>query len=406
MPASEPWPWPFLALRVAARFQQRIADEGEEAPSKGGVPPRWQEWLDAVHQGGKAKVPNPNAETRDRYSEVAFSTALKDKDVFRKAMKEYHEWIKKNPEDKKGPSAPAKAEKTDEKPKPKSEEKKTPAKSKPVGMDPKGALVVTDKEVDETLAKHKAALDDLVTKMKKDVADYEKKFSARSDKDTPKVAKEAFAALSDSEKMLHVGGYMIGEYFEKQMKSDPKMLGLHNGLVMDWTDSSGQPPSDEIDGLMSSLGVEGYTLPKEEADAKDGRARGAKNEEMKKYVHEVLKFNRAVFKHLGLKEMTVFRGVNGQGADKAEPGDKLSIKTRELSSFSSDPSQATGFGTAFKSKVPVENIFWSYLTTPIMGSDANPKAKMNTDYTGEGELVIMGASALPGTCVGRGGKRK
>jgi hypothetical protein len=206
--------------------------------------------------------------------------------------------------------------------------------------------------------------------------------------------------------MLHVSGYLIGEYFEKHLKSSTSFTKLHNGLIMDWTDSSGQPPSDEINGLMASIGVEGHTLPKEEADAKEGRARGAKDEEMKKYVHEVLKFNRAVFKHLGMKEVTVFRGVNGQGADKAQPGDKLAIKTRELSSFSTDPSQATGFGTAFETKVPVENIFWSYLTTSIMGSDANPKAKMSTDYTGEAEMVVMGASALSSSCIGRGGKRK
>jgi hypothetical protein len=401
-----------IALRVMTRFLGRTADAQEEDPSKGGVPPRWKEWLDKVHQGGSEKVPNPNPETRDRFKDVSFTTALKDKDVFRKALKEYHEWAKKNPE-KRDP-IPREAPKeesdksTDSKPKTepsKSNGKRTESK-KSVGMSPKGELIVTDKEVDETLSKHKAALDEVIGKMKKGVAEYEKKFGARSDKDTPSVAKEAFSQLSEAEKLLHVNGYMIGEYFEKHLKSNSKLNKVHNGLVMDWTDSSGQPPSDEINGLMSSLGVEGYTLPKEEADAKEGRARGAKDQAMKEYAHEILKFNRAVFKHLGLKELTLFRGVNGQGADKAQPGDDLVVKTRELSSFSSDPSQATGFGTAFKMKVPVENIFWSYLTTPIMGSDANPKAKTNTDYTGEAEMVVMGASAIHGKCVGRGGKKK
>lgn len=100
-----------LADRVATRWI-RLSDE-EADPSKGGVPARWQEWLDATHQGGRKKVPNPNAETQGRYKEVSFSTALKDKKVFQKALKEYREWAKKHPEKDKPAQKPQKSEESD-----------------------------------------------------------------------------------------------------------------------------------------------------------------------------------------------------------------------------------------------------------------------------------------------------
>lgn len=150
-----------LALRVARRFlaeSDRFADEGgeEEDSSKGGVPPRWQEWLDAVHEGGKAKVPNPNAETRDRYHEVAFTTALKDKKTFGKAMKEYYEWIGKHPEKKEPSEKPSlKAEE----PKAPEAKKDEPEKKPEKETEPKGSkgfkgFDVSDEEIEKVRKKY------------------------------------------------------------------------------------------------------------------------------------------------------------------------------------------------------------------------------------------------------------
>jgi len=103
-----------LVARVVARFLQ--AEDGEEKkPGKGGVPARWQEFLDKVHHGGKERVKNPNPKTQSRHKEVAYSTALKYPKFFLEAMKEYNEWAKKNPKDKGEGGAKGKA--PEEKPK-------------------------------------------------------------------------------------------------------------------------------------------------------------------------------------------------------------------------------------------------------------------------------------------------
>jgi GNAT superfamily N-acetyltransferase len=86
------------AVHTASTDPWSIYADEEPDPAKGGVPARWNEWLDAAHEGGRIKVPNPNSETRSRYKEVSFSTALRDKQFFQKAMKEYREWAKKNPD--------------------------------------------------------------------------------------------------------------------------------------------------------------------------------------------------------------------------------------------------------------------------------------------------------------------
>lgn len=106
-----------LVERVAARFLTADA-EGEEDPKKGGVPARWNEWLDETKAEGKKKVPNPNPETKTKSPEVSFSTALKDKAFFQQALKDYQLWAKKTPEaeGEKAPSAKPKAEPEERKP--------------------------------------------------------------------------------------------------------------------------------------------------------------------------------------------------------------------------------------------------------------------------------------------------
>lgn len=77
--------------RIAWRYASLPEITGERNPS------RWKEWLDAVHEGGKKKVPNPNSETAGRFKTVSFSTALKYKPFFDKAVEEFRKWIEENP---------------------------------------------------------------------------------------------------------------------------------------------------------------------------------------------------------------------------------------------------------------------------------------------------------------------
>jgi hypothetical protein len=90
-----------LAVRVAARFDSRIArgpvveDEEEESTdsSQPHMPALWPDFLEEMHHGGKEKVRNPNPDTRKQFPQVSFSTALKLRPFFQRALKEYHRWL-------------------------------------------------------------------------------------------------------------------------------------------------------------------------------------------------------------------------------------------------------------------------------------------------------------------------
>ena len=109
-----------LALRVATLYQKRALSTGEDTEetsgNKGRVPPRWKEWLDATQQGGKRMVPNPspNPLSRERHRQVSFSTALKNKDFYKKAIEAYQHWVEKT-ESKEKPKEKPEAKPTEDK---------------------------------------------------------------------------------------------------------------------------------------------------------------------------------------------------------------------------------------------------------------------------------------------------
>lgn len=376
-----------LIRSVVARFVK--ADE--EEPSKGGVPARWDEWLKAVHEGGREMAPNPNPATRDRYKEVTFSTALKDKGVFKKAIKEYHEWVKKNPE-KDGPSKP-KTKKQPEEPKeaPQESDALSPAENaeKPPLQKP---LKVTPESLDVLIKKHKKNFDSATKAMKAAVADYENNYANMTTvlgDDIPSYAVTEFKALSEEEKMLHVAGHLIGKLFEESLSKED--LLTHKTFTRAWQDSSSNGTSQQLHGALSSLGVEGHQTEKDK-EKEHYREAGKQKEWLKDYMGKAYAFSQAYYKHIGLKEVTLFRGV--VGIDKAEDGEEVSIETRELSSFTSDPKIAAQFGRPLKMKVPVENILWSNVVAPTLGEKEPPGR-------GEGEIAVMGASKIPGKVIGR-----
>lgn len=91
---------------IVARYTLKLAQEGPGQSSSeskgGGVPPQWNEWLKAEHQGGKEKVSNPSQDTKSRFPQVSYSTALKDKAFRERAMKEYKDWVKDQDDGGKG----------------------------------------------------------------------------------------------------------------------------------------------------------------------------------------------------------------------------------------------------------------------------------------------------------------
>lgn len=109
-------------LKEAGESSERRDTEESAEPAKSskkpkGPPPRWDEFLGEKHQKGKVKVTNPNSKTRDKYPQVMFTTALKDKGFMAKTMKEYSEWLKNKPSSKPAKEAPKEDSKKKDAPK-------------------------------------------------------------------------------------------------------------------------------------------------------------------------------------------------------------------------------------------------------------------------------------------------
>ena len=366
-----------LTLRVAARYyRSKIAlstGEGESEPTrKGKVPPKWKEWLDATQEGGKRKVPNPSSDpkSRERSPEVAFSTALKNKSFYGKAIKEYYEWVGKQKDEgtpEKKPAAPA----------------ETPSETKSKGDtsdDSKGSsnpLELDEKRITAIIEENKEQFDKLTKEMTSTVKSFK---SAHMKKrypgdQYPNKFKKAFDRLTPQEQALWAGGNKLGQHFQEYMaKQDPEVQRVGRGAVAGWRIAGDFADSESVQnmiGAVESWGVKGSRTPKEEeGEAKEFREDGAKNKKLKEYTQKVYEYTQAYYKHLGIKELTLFRGVKGQGLDKAKKGSDASLDTRSISSFSYDASRADAFGKAIEFKIPIEKILMSNTTHPELGTEA------------------------------------
>ena len=86
-------------------------------------------------------------------------------------------------------------------------------------------------------------------------------------------------------------------------------------------DMSKSEPAQNMMGLAESWGVKGGRLPAEKTKEADKyREEGKNNKELNQYAQESYEFTQAFFKHLGIKEITLFRGVKGQGIEKGTSG--------------------------------------------------------------------------------------
>jgi hypothetical protein len=141
------------------------------------------------------------------------------------------------------------------------------------------------------------------------------------------------------------------------------------------------------------MGVGGYAAPKDR-EVDTHRDAGKKRKALKEYLSKAYAFTQAYFKHIGLKEMTLYRGVMDKSVTEADEGEDVQMETRELSSFTSDPKVAARFGRPMKTKVPVKHILWSNLNAKELAGQIPPG-------TGEAEFAVMGASGLVGKTIGQ-----
>lgn len=266
----------------------------------------------------------------------------------------------------------------------------------------------------ETVASHKAKFEAFDKEETRAAESFKTKYSPneyvddKTDRMTP-----AFAKLPLAEKLIHVGGHKLGQHFESTLsKAETKM---HGRYFERWRTSAGSydqegmgraedfdHSSQELQGLASSLGVSGQGAPADDAADKEtngdvvkARRKGAKDSKLQAYAKKMYDYQQAYFKHAGLKELTLYRGINGTDVDDTSEGTDVSVNSRELASFTADPNVAKGFGRVIAFKIPVERVFASSLVRPGIGSETHGSAGSSSSF-GEAEFLIMGASDLVG----------
>ena len=194
--------------------------------------------------------------------------------------------------------------------------------------------------------------------------------------------RDAFEEMPEESQLLASIARAASQQFERSVVKNHK---LHEDLTVAWAESTSEDLSQQLQGSLSAIGVEGQAAPGETSAGL--RDQGAKNSEMREWVKEVQAFTQAVLKHYGISELTVYRGVKDQ-LDDAEKGDEIGLDCREASSFSLAPSQARRFSnTVVAMRIPASRV----LLSAVSSSELNALA--------EHEVVVMGASALKGILV-------
>jgi actin-related protein len=257
-------------------------------------------------------------------------------------------------------------------------------------------LGVTNEDIEAVAKEQAKTFDTLIEEGRKAAKTFD------YDDDNPRAIKE-WGQLSEAEKLLTIIGPKIGEKFEANLRG--ALLEKHTHFKNEWAETSTSKGAQEMMGLLSSLGVKGSPAPDDaksaqeaKIDLKKVRDDGSKDAALKEYAKRAYIYQQAFFKHLGVKEVTLYREVYGQGLTDDDgkalippkDGSTVGTETREISSFTADPSVAMEFGRCIKYKVPVGQVFSSMLVNPEFGRDSK---------LGEDELVIMGASSLKGTLV-------
>lgn len=264
-------------------------------------------------------------------------------------------------------------------------EKKAPRKKKPKEDAPAGpkasshpsfaAIGVAPEEVDALVKKHAKSFDAINKDGKERLAMYKEMGS------TPPGAPHIWS-LKEPEQVYLVAGHLAGKEFLKTLT--PEETKFHDKLHENWILSSQADTSQELHGYLSKLGINGSRSPDEKDSDKVSklRERGTQDSELESYTKKAFAFQQAFYQHIGLTEMTLFRGVRDPVTDKAETGAPTQIQTREASSFSTAPELAQAFGRVIEYKVPVGNMLFSGAAAPR--------------YQGERETIVMGGTDLVG----------
>ena len=357
----------------------------------------WEQFVKEKYEGGHKKVenPDPDPDTHKKYPIVTFNTALKH-DYFRKYIDiEFQHW--KYTKDL----------------------QKKPQPSTLNGHEHSKALMgkytveqfnIYDEDASQ---KWRTALEISRKRLDTNINHYNKKLSEEIAIKDPDMSIEQTVSkqihslwhchcikqrtqdvknLSPLPKM--VGGLSdycrIDEYFQKQEGEDIRLI------VKEWVRDNASQSGMLIQGILSKIGVSGSKSDDfedwEDPEEDDGDDVPDLTERFKNGIKDrvtgMYAYQQAVFKHLGITQVTLYRGVSDPSINNDPPphGTKVRVKSRPASSWSANPEVALRFGSRIiQCKVPIERILMSAVIAPSMDGGV---------FLNESEYVVMGSEDL------------
>lgn len=162
---------------------------------------------------------------------------------------------------------------------------------------------------------------------------------------------------------------MFEDYLTRDERGDFKDIGS------DWLGSSSYASVGGLYNWLESLGIQGSNFSKNP----DRKYAPFTNTTIRAF-EKAYAFQQAIYEDLGIKELTLYRGVSFSSLNGVPHGTKVNIECRRASSFSFSKGHARDFGQVVEFKVPVERVLFSDIVLKTM----------------EKEAVVMGASQLKG----------
>ena len=359
-------------------------------------PHGWQQFLDEKYEGGKALVNNPDPDGRKK--QVSVNYALKTESFRHRLSEEYHKWYGENKEKAKNRGRPKKVNPDT---KPVSAPETTPEPPVKTVYEPHKALL-GQYTVEGILEQYKDKITASTDKLKDITKDSRHKLSVifslnlLQENKTAKLrhSNETFDRVrstmgTDAVPPENIFGYSV--FSNTDVLHGPKPEESYYANYMDqvlnrWRGSSSNGISMVVQNLLKDCGVKG-SYNDQESTPDESMMKNINT--VQKEVSRAYAYQMAVFKHLGVTHIDLYRGVQIDGNHKS--GDSVGMKTRPASSWSSNPEVATRFGTTIvKCRVPVERI----LMSPIL--DFWLDGRGDTGGFGETEFVVMGTEDLDG----------
>lgn len=385
--------------------RSKIAEEEsvETKPKKG----LSGKFIEFMKERGDDRVSNPNPKSRDRFPNVKVKSLSSSKEGQELVKKMFKDWLRdlKEPEPSKnnGPEQSLK--------------ELPPLKTKGKKKE-KTYFKVSNKDVENYITEHEEVFrqyEEIISRITDDEIEqiYE---DQNIERNSPhgKVRREMLPIVSKDEKKAvatgHIFGRLISDHLEKKYgEKYSNLLGKTKGWV--YGSSGGQVSM--LQGVLSRAGVKGYTTKTSDSDESLKIYRRSKSKEdfsmdinessydtkeVLEVVKEVYTASQAFFKRAGLTHINVFRGVTDQ-IDQRPPdvGDTVSIKSRELSSWTTDPFVGIRFGRVVYAKIPVQNVLGGFITDPVYGGNHSTESKYK-----ESELMVLESSGIEAKVISPG----